>query len=37
MWKDITMQNREVLLAQLAQWNEEMNAVIEMIEENDPK
>ncbi|WP_347318978.1 prephenate dehydrogenase [Rossellomorea sp. RS05] len=37
MWKDITMQNREVLLAQLDQWNEEMKAVIDMIEENDPE
>ncbi|MCA1063179.1 prephenate dehydrogenase [Rossellomorea aquimaris] len=37
MWKDITLQNREVLLSILDQWKSEMDEVMNIIEENDSK
>ncbi|MGF3103444.1 prephenate dehydrogenase [Rossellomorea sp. DUT-2] len=35
MWKDITLQNRAVLLSLLKQWKTEMDEVITIIEEKD--
>ncbi|WP_064091032.1 prephenate dehydrogenase [Rossellomorea aquimaris] len=35
MWKDITIQNRSVLLNILGQWKVEMEKVISMIEDNN--
>lgn len=37
MWKDITMQNREVLLSLLADWKLEMEKVASIVETNDPQ
>jgi prephenate dehydrogenase len=37
MWKDITIQNRMVLLSLLEEWKAEMNEVVSLIEINDPQ
>lgn len=35
MWKDISLHNRETLLALLNEWKEEMESVIQLIEEEN--
>ncbi|ARK25933.1 prephenate dehydrogenase [Sporosarcina sp. P37] len=37
MWRDITIQNREELLAQVDGWLGEMNNIRDMLLENDPE
>ncbi|PFA70040.1 prephenate dehydrogenase [Bacillus sp. AFS015802] len=37
MWKDITMQNRLVLLSLMEEWKAEMDEVASLIEMNDPQ
>jgi prephenate dehydrogenase len=35
MWRDILLQNRDVLLKLLSQWKEEMEVVVNMLEDED--
>ena len=35
MWRDILLQNRDVLLKLLTQWKEEMEVVVNMLEDED--
>ena len=35
MWRDILLQNRDVLLKLLTQWQEEMEVVVNMLEDED--